>query len=80
MTRKSELAELQKALPPFGGLNATPVEKLAKLFASPGPIYDPEGRGEDYWRTARALYAAGFRAGDLRAQLLLLPLHAGRLR
>jgi len=64
VTRKSELAELQKALPPLGGLNATPVDKLAKLFASPGPVYDPEGRGQDWWRTARALYAAGFRAGD----------------
>ena len=64
VTRKSELAELQKALPPLGGLNATPAEKLAKLFVSPGPVYDPEGRGKDWWRTARALYAAGFRAGD----------------
>jgi phenylacetate-CoA ligase len=65
VTRKSDLAELQKALPPLGGLNATPLEKLAKLFASPGPVYDPEGRGKDYWRTARSLYAAGFRPGDL---------------
>jgi phenylacetate-CoA ligase len=65
VTRKSDLAELQKALPPLGGLNATPVDKLAKLFASPGPVYDPEGRGADWWRTARSIYAAGFRAGDL---------------
>ena len=65
VTRKSELAELQKALPPLGGLNATPVAKLAKLFASPGPVYDPEGQGSDWWRTARSLYAAGFRPGDL---------------
>jgi len=65
VTRKSDLAELQKALPPLGGLNATPLEKLAKLFASPGPVYDPEGQGKDYWRTARSLYAAGLRPGDL---------------
>ncbi|MGH8709011.1 MAG: phenylacetate--CoA ligase family protein, partial [Burkholderiales bacterium] len=65
VTRKSELAELQKAAPPLGGLNATPVAKLAKLFVSPGPVYDPEGRGKDWWRTARALYAAGFRPGEL---------------
>jgi phenylacetate-CoA ligase len=65
VTRKSDLAELQKALPPLGGLNVTPLEKLAKLFASPGPVYDPEGRGKDYWRTARALFAAGFRPRDL---------------
>ena len=44
VTRKSDLAELQKGMPPLGGLNATPVEKLAKLFASPGPVYDPEGK------------------------------------
>ena len=30
-----------------------------------GPIYEPEGRGRDWWRTARALFAAGFRPGDL---------------
>lgn len=65
VTRKSDLPELQKALPPLGGLNATPLEKLAKLFVSPGPVYDPEGRGKDWWRTGRSLYAAGFRPGDL---------------
>ena len=64
VTRKSDLPPLQKELPPLGGLNATPVEKLAKLFISPGPIYDAEGRGKDWWRTARGLFAAGFRAGD----------------
>ena len=64
VTRKSDLGTLQKELSPFGGLNATPVEKLGKIFISPGPIYDPEGRGKDWWRTARGLFAAGFRAGD----------------
>ena len=64
VTRKSDLGTLQKELPPLGGLNATPVEKLAKIFISPGPIYDPEGRGKDWWRTARGLFAGGFRAGD----------------
>ena len=64
VTRKSDLGILQKEMPPLGGLNATPVEKLAKLFVSPGPIYDPEGRGKDWWRTARGLFAGGFRAGD----------------
>jgi phenylacetate-coenzyme A ligase PaaK-like adenylate-forming protein len=64
ITRKSDLASLQKGLPPLGGLNATAVEKLAKLFVSPGPIYEPEGRGADWWRTARGLFAGGFRAGD----------------
>ena len=64
VTRKSDLGSLQKDRPPLGGLNATPVEKLAKVFVSPGPIYDPEGRGKDWWRTARGLFAGGFRAGD----------------
>ena len=67
VTRKSDLAALQKELPPLGGLNATPVQKLAKLFVSPGPIFEPEGRGRDWWRTARGLFAGGFRAGDLVA-------------
>jgi len=65
VTRKSDLATLQKSLPPLGGLNATPVDRLAKLFVSPGPIYEPEGRSKDWWRMARGLFAAGFRAGDL---------------
>ncbi len=65
VTRKSQLHEFQKAAPPFGGLNATPPGRLAKVFVSPGPIYDVEGRGKDYWRTARAMFAAGFRAGDI---------------
>jgi phenylacetate-CoA ligase len=65
VTRKSDLTGLQKAERPLGGLNATPVGKLGKLFVSPGPIYDPEGRGSDWWRLSRALFAGGFRAGDL---------------
>jgi phenylacetate-CoA ligase len=63
--RKHDLIELQKQHRPFGGLAASGYGKLGRVFASPGPIYEPEGRGADYWRTARALYAAGFRAGDL---------------
>src|SRR5258705_5461283 len=62
--RKSDLVELQKAERPLGGLNAT-LAQLGKVFVSPGPIYEPEGRGRDWWRTARALFAAGFRPGDL---------------
>jgi phenylacetate-CoA ligase len=63
--RKSELIERQKRAPPFGGLAAVKPGELARVFMSPGPIYDPEGRQRDYWRFARALFAAGFRAGDL---------------
>jgi phenylacetate-CoA ligase len=65
VTRKSDLVEQQKLQKPFGGLNATGVGGLRHVFCSPGPIYEPEGRAPDPWRIARALYAAGFRAGDL---------------
>lgn len=65
LTRKSQLTELQRAAPPFGGLASTEPGAIGRVFASPGPIFDPEGRGEDWWRFARALYAAGFRRGDL---------------
>ncbi len=63
--RKHELIELQKNRRPFGGLAAAGWDQLGRVFSSPGPIYEPEGRAKDYWRTARALYAAGVRAGDL---------------
>ena len=65
ITRKSDLVELQKRQLPFGGLNAIAPGRLARLFVSPGPIYDAEGTGSDFWRTARVMYAAGFRAGDI---------------
>ena len=69
VTRKSELLERQSAQRPqqiFGGFNAIGLgADMPRLFASPGPIYEPESRRPDYWRMARALYAAGFRAGEL---------------
>jgi phenylacetate-CoA ligase len=72
VVRKSELLELQKSDRPFGGFAAVGWERSAQegrrarqVFASPGPIYEPEGDSADYWRLARALHAAGFRAGDL---------------
>jgi len=65
LTRKSDLGELQKLEPPLGGLNATPLNKLAKIFVSPGPVYEPQGASPNWWRSARALFAAGFRSGDL---------------
>ena len=65
VTRKSDLIELQKRQMPFGGLNAIAPGKLARLFVSPGPIYDTEGTGRDFWRTARVMFAAGFREGDI---------------
>ena len=65
ITRKSALKDLQQAAPPFGGLTVTPADKLSRIFMSPGPIFDPEGRGEDWWRYARPLHALGLRGGDL---------------
>ena len=65
VTRKSDLIDMQKAEPPFGGLTAKPAREMARLFLSPGPIADPEGHGKDWWRFARALFAAGFRKGDI---------------
>ncbi|HKU88098.1 MAG TPA: AMP-binding protein, partial [Casimicrobiaceae bacterium] len=65
VVRKSALAELQRGERPFGGLAATQWGSLRRVFASPGGIYEPEGEARDYWRLARALFAAGFRAGDL---------------
>ncbi|MGZ5662265.1 MAG: phenylacetate--CoA ligase family protein [Usitatibacter sp.] len=65
VTRKSDLVELQKAEPPFGGLNATAASGLARIFMSPGPVYDPEGRRPDFWSAARTLFAGGFRGGDV---------------
>jgi phenylacetate-CoA ligase len=65
VTRKTELSALQQATPPFGGLAAVGWGGALRVFASPGPIYEPEGAARDYWRIARALHAAGFRRGDL---------------
>ncbi|MBV8270910.1 MAG: AMP-binding protein [Cupriavidus sp.] len=65
VTRKSELTARQRLAPPLGGLNATPLGGLRHVFQSPGPIHEPDGFSEDWWRTARAMFAAGFRAGDL---------------
>src|SRR3974390_1605895 len=62
---KFELAALQKENPPFGGFNVTPANCVRRLLMSPGPIFEPEGRGKDWWGSARALYAAGFRQGDI---------------
>ncbi len=63
--RKSELAARQRAHPPFGGFNVTAPGSVRRLLMSPGPIFEPEGKAEDVWGAARALYAAGFRAGDI---------------
>ena len=69
VTRKYELLELQKASRPqdsFGGFAAVlRGPQMPRIFASPGPIYEPDGAARDYWRLGRAMYAAGFRSGEL---------------
>ena len=63
--RKSDLKERQSARPPLGGFAVTAPGKLKRLLMSPGPIFEPEGQGRDFWHSARALFAAGFRSGDV---------------
>lgn len=65
LTRKSDLTARQQAEPPLGGLNAVPLEQVAHIFMSPGPIFEPDGEGRDHWRFGRALFAAGVRSGDI---------------
>lgn len=63
--RKSELPALQKAALPFGGFVAGAPGSFGRLFTSPGPIFEPEATTSDPWRSARGLFAAGFRRGDV---------------
>jgi phenylacetate-CoA ligase len=63
--RKSNLPAMQKMVPPFAGLTPAPAADFARLFTSPGPIYEAEPRDADPWHCGRALFAAGFRPGDI---------------
>ena len=63
--RKSDIAAMQKENPPFGGLAVMLPGKARRLLMSPGPIFEPEGLARDWYGAARALFAAGFRAGDI---------------
>ncbi len=71
VTRKHELLALQlssrsSGASVFGGFSTAGFgAQLPRVFASPGPIYEPEGTAKDYWRMARAIFAAGFRPGEL---------------
>ncbi len=64
-TRKSDLAVHQKKQRPLGGLNAVPIHQLKHIFSSPGGVYEPDDYGDNYWRFARAMWAAGLRQGDI---------------
>jgi phenylacetate-CoA ligase len=63
--RKAHLPAMQKADAPFAGLVASDPAIFGRYFTSPGPIFEPERRGEDVWHAARAMFAAGFRTGDV---------------
>jgi phenylacetate-CoA ligase len=65
LLRKSDLPAVHKAAPPFGGLVAGQPGSFGRLFTSPGPIFEAEPADADPWRGARALFAAGFRPGDV---------------
>jgi len=65
VTRKSDMQTLQQQSPPFGELSTLDLGRVTRVYQSPGPIYEPEARRPDYWRMARALFAAGFRPGQL---------------
>jgi phenylacetate-CoA ligase len=64
VTPKARLAEMQREAPPFGGFLAVPLHQVRRIFRSPGPIYDPQGFDEG-WGWEEALFAAGFRRGDV---------------
>ncbi len=63
--RKSELAAMQRAAPPFGGLAGAEPGRFKRLFASPGSLFEPQDYGEDVWGAAPALVAAGLGPGDI---------------
>ena len=63
--RKDDLVALQSAHPPFGRLTTGKPGAMRRLLVSPGPIFEPQGHGSDWWGAARALYAAGIRKGDI---------------
>jgi phenylacetate-CoA ligase len=65
VTRKSDLGGLQKASPPLAGMTNIAAANFLRLYQSPGPTYDPEAKGRDWWRIGRALHAAGVRPGDI---------------
>ena len=63
--RKGNLGAVQKKKPPMGGLLGVPLAQVQHIFMSPGPIFEIDTAEKDYFRGARAMYAAGFRAGDI---------------
>ena len=65
ITRKSDLSGLQKDGPPLAGMTNIAPSNFLRLYQSPGPTYEGEADGNDWWRLGRAMYAAGIRPGDI---------------
>lgn len=65
ITRKSDLLELQKKNPPFGGFEAVPISELRRIYVSPGPIHEPGERDYEELGWAQGMFATGFRPGDI---------------
>jgi len=70
VTRKADLKHIQKGEPPFGGLAAVPPRAMRRIYVSPGPTFDPEGRDATHWRWEKPFIAAGFRRGRHRPEHL----------
>jgi phenylacetate-CoA ligase len=64
ITPKSQMRQLQQASPPFGGFLAVELDKLRRIYSSPGTIFDPEAHQADYWRLQGVFFNTGFRPGD----------------
>jgi phenylacetate-CoA ligase len=64
ITPKSQMRKLQQASPPFGGFLGVDLDKLRRIYTSPGAIFDPEGHQADYWRLQGVFFNTGFRPGD----------------
>ena len=65
ITEKADLVKIQQADVPFGGLMAGDMSHVRRIYVSPGPIYEPGDRAYADDRWAQALYAGGFRPGDV---------------
>ncbi len=65
LLRRSDLPALRRAMPPFGGFNVVAPGQMRRLLMFPGPVFEPQCAVKDCWGVARALFAAGFRPGDV---------------
>lgn len=73
ITSKDKLVQMQQANPPFGGWLAVPINRLQRIYFSPGPLYDPQGfdDSDGAQGALQALRAAGFQAGDIALNTFL---------